>query len=105
MAQFTSSTLCPAGARHLELRADCERESLRASTGGRALVKIGKKRAQRAGVKLELALGGSAWAERGLRRRTLARTPRSPERSATRALIAETIDAFGARNRPSVQRA
>lgn len=94
MAQLTSSTLCPAGARHLDLRADCELESLRASTGGRALIKIGKKRAQRAGLKLELGLGGSAWAERGLRRRTLARSPRSPERSATRALIARTIDAF-----------
>ena len=100
MAQLTSSTLCPAGARHIELRLDCELESLRASAGGRVMLKAGKKRAQRAGVKLELGLGGSAWAERGLRRRTLARNPRHPARRATRVMIERTIDAFSRGGEP-----
>jgi D-apiose dehydrogenase len=94
LAQLTSSTLCPAGARHLDLRADCELASLRASIGGRALVKIGKKRAQRGGIKVEFGAGGSAWIERGLRRRTLARNRRNPAGQATRLLLAATIDAF-----------
>jgi predicted dehydrogenase len=94
LAQLTASTLCPAAARHLEVRADCERASLRASMGGRVVVKIGKKRAQRAGIHLELGAGGTAWAERGLARRTLARNPRIPQVHATRVLLTRLIDAL-----------
>jgi predicted dehydrogenase len=94
LAQLTSSTLCPSGARHLDLRADCELASLRASIGGRALLKIGKKRAQRGGIKVEFGGGGTAWIERGLRRRTIARNRRNPARQATQLLLAGTIGAF-----------
>jgi predicted dehydrogenase len=94
LAQLTSSTLSRSGARHLDLRADCEHASLRASIGGRALLKVGKKRAQRGGIRLELGPGGSAWRERGLERRTIARNRRHPARQATRLLLQGTINAF-----------
>ena len=67
LAQLTIDRLCPAGTRYVELRADCERESLRASLGGRALIRAGMKRAERTGIRLELASGGLAWAERGMK--------------------------------------
>ncbi len=76
LAQITIDRLCPAGTRYVELRADCERASLRASHGGRALVRVGMKRAQKPGIRFEYAPGGSAWLERGLDRRPLARNPR-----------------------------
>jgi predicted dehydrogenase len=79
--------LCRGADRYLEVRADCEYASLRASWGGRALAQVGKRRARRAGVHLELAGGGIAWSERGLRRRTLARDPRRPEVAGTAALL------------------
>jgi predicted dehydrogenase len=62
--------------------------------GGRALIKVGKKRAQSGGIHLELGAGGAAWSERGLRRRTLARNPRMPQVHATRALLARVIEAL-----------
>src|SRR5436190_20246811 len=58
LAQITIDRLCPAGTRYVEMRVDCERASLRASLGGRALVKIGKKRAERTGVRVEVGAGG-----------------------------------------------
>src|SRR5207248_10957434 len=58
LAQITIDRLCPGGTRYLEVRADCERASLRASHGGRALVKLGKKRAERTGLNVELGAGG-----------------------------------------------
>jgi predicted dehydrogenase len=76
LGQITINRLCRAGTRYLEMRADCEEASLRASFGGRASLQIGKKRAERPGVKLDFGLSGLAWAERGLARTTLARNPR-----------------------------
>jgi predicted dehydrogenase len=87
LAQLTIDRLCPAGTRYLELRADCERESLRASLGGRALIRAGMKRAQRTGVRLELASGGLAWAEREVTRKTLAKAKREPGKHATAELF------------------
>jgi predicted dehydrogenase len=87
LAQLTIDRLCPAGTRYVELRADCEQESLRASEGGRALLRAGMKRAQRTGIRLDFALGGLAWAERGTTRRTLAKAKRDAGRHATAALI------------------
>jgi hypothetical protein len=88
------------GDRYAEVRADCEHASLRASWGGRALVQAGKKRAGRAGVRFELAPGGIAWEERGLRRRTLARDPRRPELAGTAALLEGIVSALEAGREP-----
>ena len=94
LAQLTLNRLCPAGTRYVEVRADCERASLRASLGGRAVLQVGKKRAERAGVRLDLASGGVAWMERGLKRRTLARNPANAGRHATAALLERILRAF-----------
>ena len=87
LAQITIDRLCPAATRYLELRADCEHASLRASHGGRVLFQAGMKRAERPGLRLVYGLGGTAWIERGTRRKTLARNPRGPEVKATGSLF------------------
>lgn len=76
LGQITIDRLCPAGTRYLEVRADCEQASLRASFGGRAAFQLGVKRAEKPGLKFDFGLGGLAWAERGLSRTRLARNPR-----------------------------
>jgi predicted dehydrogenase len=94
LAQITIDRLCPAGTRYVELRADCERESVRASLGGRALVRLGAKRAQGTGVRLEYAPGGLAWTEQGLKSRRLARNPRDAGVLGTARLLDGIIRAF-----------
>jgi D-apiose dehydrogenase len=94
LAQITIDRLCKAGTRYIELRADCENASLRASHGGRVLLQAGMKRAQRPGIRLLFGLGGLAWAERGTRRTTLARNPRNPGIAATGTLFRKIADAF-----------
>ena len=89
LAQITLDRLCRAGTRYAELRADCEEASLRASLGGRAVVQFGKKRAERPGMRLDLASEGLAWEERGLRHKRLARNPRD-------SLVRATADLVGA---------
>ena len=76
LGQITINRLCRAGTRYVEVRADCENASLRASHGGRATVQVGKKRAERTGLRIDFGPGGLAWMEQGLRRKTLARNPR-----------------------------
>ena len=51
LAQITIDRLCRAGTRYIELRADCEHASLRASHGGRVLLQAGMKRAERPGIR------------------------------------------------------
>jgi predicted dehydrogenase len=87
LAQITIDRLCKAGTRYIELRVDCEHASLRASHGGRILLQAGIKRAQRPGLRLLYGLGGMAWIERGMRRKTLARNPRDPGIVATGTLF------------------
>jgi D-apiose dehydrogenase len=94
LAQITIDRLCPSGTRYMELRADCEHESLRASLGGRALVQVGKKRAERTGVRVDFAPSGMAWRERGLRRKTLARNPAKAAMRATATLLDQVVDAL-----------
>ncbi len=94
LAQITIDRLCQAGTRYVEVRADCERESVRASLGGRALVRIGMKRAQRTGVRLDFAPGGLAWAERGSRRKVLARNPRDAGVLGTARLLTKVLEAI-----------
>lgn len=96
LAQITIDRLCRAGTRYLELRADCEHASLRASHGGRVLLQAGMKRAERAGLRLSYGLGGTAWIERGAHRKTVARSPRNPNVVATGThfrRIAEALEA------------
>jgi predicted dehydrogenase len=100
IAQITIDRLCPAGTRYVEVRADCERASLRASLGGRALLKVGKKRAERTGVRFEFGAGGVAWEERGLDRRTIARNPRDAGVYGTARLLEGILEAFRARREP-----
>jgi predicted dehydrogenase len=100
LAQITIDRLCPGGTRYLEVRADCERASLRASHGGRALIKLGKKRAERTGLHVEFGAGGLAWMERGLKHTTLARDPRDVGSEATRRLFEKVVAAFQADREP-----
>ena len=94
LAQITIDRLCPAATRYVEVRADCERESLRASLGGRALVQAGKKRGEKTGVRVDFGSGGLAWVEKGLERRTIARNPRQAGMHATGALAERIVAAL-----------
>ncbi|HYM21640.1 MAG TPA: Gfo/Idh/MocA family oxidoreductase, partial [Vicinamibacterales bacterium] len=75
LGQVTVDRLCRAGTRYLEVRADCEEASLRASFGGRATARVGIKRAEPLGALMEFGYSGLAWAEQGRSRKTLARNP------------------------------
>lgn len=87
MAQLTINRLSRTGTRYVDVRADCEHASLRASHGGRMTLQVGKKRGERAGVRLDYGPGGLAWRERGLERKTLARGPREAGMHATASLL------------------
>jgi predicted dehydrogenase len=95
LAQLTINRLSRSATRYAELRADCERGSLRASAGGRAMLRIGMERASRTGIRLDYGRTGLAWLEQGLRRRVLARNPPKAEVQATAQLIGEALRAFG----------
>ncbi|MBM2821852.1 MAG: hypothetical protein HW413_598 [Thermoleophilia bacterium] len=94
LAQITIDRLCAAATRYVEVRADCEHESLRASLGGRANVRIGLKRAQRTGVRFDFGVGGVAWAERGSGRKVLARNPRDAGVLGTARLLSQVVEAI-----------
>lgn len=100
LAQITIDRLCKSGTRYVEVRADCEHASLRASHGGRAVIQIGKKRAEKTGFRLDFGSGGLAWLEQGLSRRTFARSPRDSGMEATKALAAKIVAAFEAGEEP-----
>lgn len=95
LAQITMNRLCPAAMRFLEARADCEHASLRASLGGRATLRIGLKRAERPGARVEFGLGGLAWVEQGFRRTPLARNPRDANVGGTTRLLQGLMQAIG----------
>jgi predicted dehydrogenase len=94
LGQITIDRLCPAATRYVELRADCEHVSLRASEGGRAVLQLGMKRAERPGGRIDFGLGGLAWSERGVRRRAIARNPRNPAVFATAELLRSVVAAI-----------
>jgi predicted dehydrogenase len=100
LGQITIDRLCQGGTRYFEVRAECERASLRASLGGRALAQIGMKRAERPGIRLDLGLGGLAWAEQGTRRKVLARSPKEQDARATSVLFRQIVAAFRADMEP-----
>jgi predicted dehydrogenase len=101
LAQITIDRLCKSGTRYIELRADCEQASLRASHGGRVLLQAGMKRATRPGIRLVYGLGGVAWEERGTSRKSLARDPRNAGIAATETLFQDAAAAFEANREPS----
>jgi predicted dehydrogenase len=94
LGQITINRLCPAGTRYIDVRADCERASLRGSYGGRAAIQLGMVRAEKPGVKLDLGLGGLAWAEQGLSRTVLARNPRNASVIGTGRLLQGLVQAI-----------
>jgi predicted dehydrogenase len=100
LAQLTIDRLCPAGTRYAEVRADCERASLRASHGGRAVAQIGLKRAERPGVRIDFGRKGIAWVERGLSRKMLARNPANDGAFGTARLLAKVVPAFERNEEP-----
>jgi predicted dehydrogenase len=100
LGQITIDRLCRGGTRYMELRADCERASLRASLGGRAVVQLGRKRAERTGVRVDFGAGGLAWAETGLKRTTLARSPRDMTERATESVLRAALTAFARGEEP-----
>ena len=73
---------------------------MRASHGGRAVAQVGKKRAERAGIRLDYAAGGLAWMEQGLKRTTLARDPRSSGVDATAKLLEKVVAAVAEGREP-----
>ena len=56
LGQITMNRISRAGTRYLEVRADCEQASLRASFGGRAPFRQAMKRAEKRGIRLEYGL-------------------------------------------------
>ena len=100
LGQITIDRLCRSGTRYVEIRADCEHASLRASHGGRAYVQIGMKRAERPGVRLDYGRSGLAWVERGTSRETIARNPRGEGAAATAELLRKIVAAIEAGHEP-----
>jgi len=94
LGQLTIDRLCRSGTRYADLRVDCEHASVRSSYGGRASVRVGVKRAERPGMRIEFGLEGLAWVERGLKRETIARNGRQATVKATQALYAATVAAW-----------
>lgn len=94
LGQVNINRLCKAATRYVELRVDCQEASLRASYGGRALVRVGLKRAEQPGIRVDFGLEGMAWSERGTARKVLGRNPRHATVLATQALWADVLDAW-----------
>jgi D-apiose dehydrogenase len=100
LGQITIDRLCRAGTRYVEIRADCEEASLRASLGGRAQVLLGKKRAEGNLLRVDYASGGLAWEERGESRKTLAKAKRPTGMHATAALLGRIVPALEENREP-----
>ena len=94
LGQITVDRLCRSGTRYLEIRADCERASLRASFGGRAFARIGIKRAEKPGVRFEYGYSGLAWIEQGASRRVIARNPSDSAVVGATRLLQGLVDAI-----------
>lgn len=93
LAQVVQSRIHPGRTRYLELRADTATASYRVSHGGRARLIAGFE-GRHPELRLELAASGTAWRERGGRRRRLAGGRRSPLRNATGAVLERAVVAF-----------
>ena len=102
LAQITQNRLCKGDLQYFEVRADCERESLRASFGGRARMSAGLFRSTRPHLRIEYGPSGIAWAESGGRRRRLESNPRDPAMVGTRETLRLTLEAFEDGTEPPV---
>lgn len=92
--------------RYLELRADGTQASLRASFGGRVDLQVGLDvRSRKPRAALDLALGGQAWLERGMRRKVVARNSMAPFADATALHLANAVDAVNRGAAPPVSAA
>lgn len=100
LGQLTIDRLCRSGTRYADLRIDCEHASVRSSFGGRAMVRVGVKRAERKGIRVEFGMEGLAWVEKGLDRRTIARNPRHATVKATADLYQANVAALRAGTEP-----
>ena len=100
LGAITLDRVTKTATRYFEVRADCERASLRASYGGRAVARFGAKRAERTGVQVDYGPGGLAWAEIGRRRRVLARAPRELNVAATGDLLVAAVEAWSSGAEP-----
>jgi predicted dehydrogenase len=94
LGQITMNRLTRTAMQYIEVRADCEQASLRASFGGRATVRLGMKRAESAGARLDLGLAGLAWVEHGAKRSRLARNPRDAGVVGTTSLLRGFVEAI-----------
>jgi predicted dehydrogenase len=94
VAQITQNRLCKGETQYFEVRADCAEASVRASFGGRARLTTGLFRSTRPHLRFEYGIAGTAWVERGGRRKQIARNPKEPGALATRYVFEKTIDAF-----------
>ncbi len=94
LGQITIDRLCRGGTRYFEVRADCEHASLRGSLGGRAYLRLGRKRAESGLVRVDYGATGLAWVETGTKRKLLARSPRGVDTTATGDLLVGIVDAF-----------
>lgn len=100
LGQITIDRLCRSGTRYVDLRVDCEEASIRSSYGGRAFVRVGLKRAEKPGIRVDFGPEGLAWVERGLGRKVVARNARRASQKATAALYVGAAEAFGANVEP-----
>lgn len=94
LAQIVQDRLSPGETQYFEVRADLERASVRASFGGRARLTAGLFRSTKPHVRIEYGVSGLAWKEVGTTRSHLARNPKDPNTTATRTILAATLDAF-----------
>jgi predicted dehydrogenase len=100
LGQITMNRISRAATRYLEVRADCEQASLRASFGGRAVVQAGVKRAEKRGLRFDYGFSGLAWVEQGVSRTRLARNPRDAGVFGTTRLLEGFVRAIGEGREP-----
>ena len=94
LATIVQNRLCHGETQYMEVRADTDKASLRASFGGRARLTAGLFRSTRPHLRIEYGIAGLAWQEIGSRRTQLARNPREPGMIATRYVFEKSFQAF-----------
>jgi predicted dehydrogenase len=94
LAQLLLNRVCKGERQYLEVRADTEGSSFRASFGGRARLSAGLFRSVVPHVRFEYGTSGLAWREDGRRRRVLARNPSNPNVEGTRRVLEDAIQLF-----------
>jgi predicted dehydrogenase len=101
LAQLTQNRLCKGESHYVEVRADAEHASFRASFGGRARLSAGLVRSMAPHVRFEYGFSGVAWREEGRHRRRLASNPPNPNMVATREVLTAAFAAFRGQTAPA----